>query len=56
MKARDKYVYDYLTIDFSMVWKIAIEDIPIIEAFCRNLTKKFQIFKNVRNLVSLLSA
>jgi uncharacterized protein with HEPN domain len=35
MKAKDRYVHGYLTIELSKVWETAIQDIPVLEAFCK---------------------
>ena len=34
-KTRDNYAHHYGTVDFEMVWTTAVDDLPVVEAFCR---------------------
>ncbi|MBR4332108.1 MAG: hypothetical protein IKP72_05485 [Clostridia bacterium] len=35
--ARDNYAHHYGSMDFSLVWETAIQDVPAVRDFCRKI-------------------
>lgn len=39
-RTRDSYAHHYGSMDFSLVWKTAVQDVPAIQEFCKELLAK----------------
>jgi uncharacterized protein with HEPN domain len=53
MKARDKYVNGFLTINYNLVWHTAIQDIPVIAAFCKEKISEYDLIND--NQMAIIS-
>ena len=42
-KTRDNYAHHYGAVDFEMVWATAVDDLPIVERFCRTYLEESPI-------------
>ena len=39
-RTRDNYAHHYGGMDFSLVWETAVQDVPVIQKFCKELLAK----------------
>ena len=39
-KTRDTYAHHYGSVDFELVWETAVNDVPVLKAFCEEYIKR----------------